>query len=68
MPTKTISRKIGSRTLRELKPFIARTISSVLNDPDFGLELSDKAQSRLSQARKVLGKTVSFSEIKKRYS
>lgn len=68
MPTKTIPQKTGNRALRELKPFIVQTISSVLNDPDFGSELSGKAQARLSQARKVLGKTISFSEIKKRYS
>lgn len=53
-----MSQKTYRLSLREPKP----------RDPDFGLELSGKAQDRLSQARKVLGKTIPFSDIKKRYS
>lgn len=68
MPTKTRPQKISHTSLRELKPFIVQTISDVLNDPDFGLELSDKAQARLSQTRKALGKTISFLDIKRKYS
>lgn len=54
--------------MNEIKALIAGMIFEVLNDPDFGLELSEKAKSRLYRARLQRAKTVSLSEIKKRYA
>ena len=51
MPTITIPQKIGRTSLRELRPFIVQTISDVLNDPDFGLELTERAKKRLNKVR-----------------
>lgn len=67
METATRSKKINFVRLNELKPFIVQTISQVLNDPDFGLELSDRAQARLSQAGKFPAKTTSFADIKRKH-
>lgn len=67
METAVMPQKIDTNVLRELKPFIVQTVSDVLSDPDFGLELSDRAQARLRQARKAFGKTVAFAEIKRKY-
>lgn len=52
----------------EIKAFIIQTMYAVLNDPDFGLELSEKAQSRLHRARLQKTKTIPFSEIKNKYA
>lgn len=60
-------KKISSASLHELKPFIVQTISEVLNDPDFGLELSDRAQARLRQSRESSDKTISFNDVKRKY-
>ncbi len=52
----------------EIKTLIIKTVFEVLNDPDFGLELSEKAKSRLRRARLRKTKTTALSEIKKRYA
>lgn len=52
----------------EIRALIAGMIFEVLNDPDFGFELSEKAKSRLRRARMRKAKTISLSEIKKRYA
>lgn len=52
---------------KEMKTFVVQAINEVLNDPDFGLELSEKAKKRLRQANVSRRKTVYFSEIKKKY-
>lgn len=51
----------------EIKALIIKTIFEVINDPDFGMELSEKAKSRLHRARIHKGATIPFSEIKKKY-
>lgn len=51
----------------EIKALIVKTIFEVLNDPDFGLELSLKAKSRLYRARLQKAVTLPLSEIKKKY-
>ena len=51
-----------------LKAAISQEIMAVLEDPDFGMELSAFAKKRLSQARKSKAKTIPFSEIKKKYA
>jgi len=63
MATTTIPKKLT----KEVKAFVIQTIYEVLNDPDFGLELSGKAKKRLRQALISKQKTIPFSEIKKRY-
>ena len=59
----TIPRKLN----KEVKTFIIQAIYEILNDPDFGLELSEKAKKRLRQSLISKQKTISLLEIKKRY-
>lgn len=63
MNTIIIPKKIN----KELELSIIRAAYQVLSDPDFRLELSNKAKERLYQALISKKKTVSFSEIKKKY-
>jgi len=63
MATITIPKKIN----KKLELSIIRAAYQVLSDPDFRLELSNKAKRRLRQALISKKKTVSFSEIKKKY-
>ena len=63
MNTITIPKKLN----KEVKTFIVRAVHEVLNDPDFGLELTAQAQKRLRQASASKQKTVPFSEIKKKH-
>lgn len=63
MNTITIPKKLN----KEIKTFIVQTVNEVLNDPDLGLELSEKVKKRLRQANVSKQKTVSFSDIKKKY-
>ncbi len=51
----------------ETKALISQMIRDVLDDPDFGLELSDNAKKRLVRMRRLPQRTVSFSAIKKKY-
>ncbi len=50
----------------QIKALVSSAIFDIFNDPDFGLELSAKAKKRLSTSSKN-GKTISLSEIKKKY-
>ncbi|MEK7546974.1 MAG: hypothetical protein AAB536_02230 [Patescibacteria group bacterium] len=50
----------------EVKNLIAQTITDVLSDPDFGLELTKKARLRLGKISQSK-KTISLSAIKKKY-
>lgn len=63
MSTITISPKINKKA----KTVIAQLVSEILSDPDFGLELSDKAKKRLLDADKRRTKTITFDEIEKKY-
>ena len=58
---------VPKKLTKEVKTFIIQTVKEVLNDPDFGLELSEKAKKRLHQALISKRKTISFSEIRKKY-
>lgn len=64
MTTKTLGRQLVNP---EMKTFIMRAIQEVLADPDFGLELSEKAKKRLSQVSKLHRKAVPLYDIKKKY-
>jgi len=50
----------------ELKAFITTSIKEVLEDPDFGLELSESTKRRLHAAKNKKGKYISHTELKKR--
>lgn len=63
MSVNTISKNFTG----EVKSLIVRAVYEALNDPDLGLELSEKAKQRLRKARYSKSKGVSFAEIKKRY-
>ncbi|MBI2628447.1 MAG: hypothetical protein HYW71_03475 [Candidatus Niyogibacteria bacterium] len=63
MNTITIPKKLN----KEVKNFIVQTIHEVINDSDFKLELNEKVKKRLRQALISKQKTISFSEIKKKY-
>ncbi len=50
----------------QIKALVSSAIFDILNDPDFGLELSAKAKKRLATFSKN-SKTISLSQIKKKY-
>jgi len=51
-----------------IKALIASAVRGVLDDPDFGLELSDETIARLALARSDKNpKTISISALKKKY-
>ena len=50
----------------DLKAFIATSIKEVLDDPDFGLELTEATKRRLRSAKNKKQKWVSHAELKKR--
>lgn len=51
----------------QLRLYISQAVAEIINDPDYGLELSEKTKARLQRARKQDNKTVSLEEIKKKY-
>ena len=63
MNTVTIPKNLTN----EIKSFVVQAIEEVLSDPDFGLELSEKAKKRLGYARISKKKNIPFSEIKRKY-
>ena len=63
MSTIAITKKLN----KEVKTFIVQAVHEILNDPDFGLELSEKAKKRLRQTSVLKPKAISFTEIKKKY-
>lgn len=62
MPTST-----AVKLNKEFKTFVAQIVEEIVTDPDFGLELSEKAKKRLRQAGIYKGKTFLLSDIKKKY-
>lgn len=60
----TIERELTPK----LKTFVTQTVSEILNDPDFGLELTEYAKKRLRKARLKTTKTIPLEEIKKEFS
>ena len=51
----------------EIKSLIAQTVIDVLNDPDFGLELTEKTKKRLRDASLPNKKMIPLSVIKRKY-
>jgi hypothetical protein len=56
------------RINKEIKLFTIRVVQEVLADHDFGLELTVKAKKRLKSANAFKGRSLSFSEIRKKFS
>lgn len=50
----------------DLKAFITTSIKEVLDDPDFGLELTATTTRRLRAAKNKKQKLISHAELKKR--
>ena len=50
----------------ELKAFIAHSIREILDDPDFGLELTETTKRRLHASKNKKQKWISHAEVKKR--
>lgn len=50
----------------ELKAFIAHSIREILDDPDFGLELTETAKRRLRAAKSKKQKWISHTDVKKK--
>jgi len=49
------------------RAFIAQTVRDVLEDPDFGRELTSGAKKRLKEALKDVKKRMPLSEIRRRH-
>jgi len=58
---------IAEKTANNLKIMVAQTVAEILNDHDFGLELSAKARQRLRQAARAEEKTTALSAIKRKH-
>ena len=52
---------------RRAKALIISVINELINDPDFGLELSPRAKKKLRAAAFSGKRNIPFSEIKKRH-
>lgn len=52
----------------EVRGMIAQAVMDVLNDPDFGLALTEKAKKRLRDASLPNKKMIPLSVIKRKYS
>ncbi len=50
-----------------LRAAVAISVQEVLNDPDFGMELTAYAKKRLRAAMKDKGRGTPLAEIKKKY-
>ena len=59
----TVTKKLSN----ELKEFVTRIVSEVINDPDFGMELTEEAKSKLGEAQSYKGKNMSSAEVKEKY-
>ncbi len=50
-----------------LKSLVLETVSGVLSDPDYGLEVKNSFEKKLLSARRNSGKGISLAEAKKKY-
>ena len=58
--------KVAERIGAHAKAFIVEAIRDIVSDPDFGLELTERAKERLQKVRSANGITISLAEIKNR--
>ena len=63
MTTKTTKKILSTQE----KAFIVTALQEILEDPDFGMELTEKAKKRLERERVSSQETVSLEELKKNY-
>jgi hypothetical protein len=61
---KTVTTK---KLSNDVKEFVIRVVGEVLNDPDFGMNLTEETKRKLRQASNFDGKTISLNEIEKKY-
>lgn len=64
MTTATAHRAISP----DLKAFIVESVYGVLEDPDFGMDLSAETKRRLRAAQTKKQKTIPLSEIKRKFA
>ena len=50
-----------------LKSLVIATVSSVLSDPDYGLEVKASFAKKLSSVKRNAGKGISLAQAKKKY-
>lgn len=67
MAIKVISRRSTRRPSFDEKIAIAEVVREILDDPDFGLELTDEARRRLRRATRDRRPGIPLEEIKRRY-
>ena len=67
MVTKAIFKHPARRPSFDEKIAIAEVVREILDDPDFGLELTNEAKRRLRRAMKDRRPGIPFEEIKRRY-
>ncbi len=51
----------------ELKAFIADSVREILDDPDYGLQLTEHVKKKLCMAERADGKGTSLARIRKKY-
>ena len=51
----------------ELKAFITHSIREILDDPDYGLELTEGVKKKLRAAQRSKGRGIPLAEIRKKY-
>jgi len=60
---------LGERKLEpRAKALVAEAVREVLEDPDFGFELTARAKRRLNEALRARGRGVPLAEIMAKYS
>ena len=66
MITQTI-KKLDVATKAMIAEEVTKTIHEIMEDPDFGLELSDYMKRKLKKLSRSRSKTIPFEEIKRKY-
>lgn len=62
-----MSIKVVKKLEIDTKAFIVQAVKDIVSDLDFGLSLTKRAEKRLKQAQTRRGKTLSLSEVRKKY-
>jgi hypothetical protein len=51
----------------EMKIYLSELLQSILNDPEYFLDLKENVKKKLKELKRKKTKTISFEEIKKKY-
>ena len=63
-----ITKELRKKTLGpELRALVAETVHEVLNDPDFGMELTTSARKKLLASMDKKQKMVPWEEVRRKY-